>query len=151
LNAENPESHCIPRFQCERMDTQETIVRLKILSRTLTPEMITAKIGLQCDKWWHAGDFRGHTIIVQKEHGWVLHSGLPKTTDLDTHIKVLLDILEPAKEAIRGISITETVEFSIVIYSSSEPALCFDPPIISRIAGLGAGLDIDLYVSKEGL
>ena len=125
----------------------ETKVRLKILSQTRTPEMITAAVGLQCDKWWHVGDIRKHTTIIEKNNGWVLHSGLPTTADLESHIKVLLDILEPAKEIIRDISVTTIVEFSVVIYSASPPALNFERSTIKRLAELGAGMDIDLYVT----
>lgn len=127
--------------------TQETIVRLKIVSRTRTPEMITAAIGLQCDKGWHTGDTRTHTTIIEKDNGWVLHSGLPRAGDLDAHLKALLDALEPAKEFIQELSVTELVEVSIVIYSSSIPALNVDAASLARIADVGAGLDIDLYLT----
>lgn len=127
--------------------TQETIVRLKILSHTHLPETITARLGVQCDKWWRAGDTRMHTTIVEKDNGWVLHSGLPRTADLDAHIKSLLDALEPVKETIRVLSTTETVELSVAIYSPSVPALSFNTSAIARIAEFGAGLDIDLYVT----
>ena len=130
--------------------THENIVRLKILSHTLTPEAITAIIGLQCDQWWRDGDVRKHTIIIEKNNGWILHSGLPRTVDLDTHVKALLDTLEPVKEAVRGLSITEVVELSVVIYSPSSlsfPAISFDAATICRMTELGAGLDIDLYVT----
>jgi hypothetical protein len=127
--------------------TQETIVRLKILSRTRTPEMITDALGLQCDKCWRSGDARKHTTIIEKNNGWILHSGLPKTAGLDAHIKGLLDILEPAKKTIRDLSMTETVELSVVVYSSALPALSFGCEIISRLAEFGASMDIDLYVT----
>ena len=127
--------------------TQENIVRLKIMSHTHTPETITAMLGVQCDKWWRAGDTRVHTTIVEKDNGWVRHSGLPRTADLYAHIKSLLDTLEQVKETIRGLSATETVELSIVIYSPSVPALSFNTSAIARMAEFGAGLDIDLYVT----
>jgi hypothetical protein len=127
--------------------TEETIVRLKILSHTRPPEGITAMVGLQCDKCWHSGDTRKHTTIVEKDNGWILHSGLPKTADLDTQIRALLDALEPAKGTIRDLSMTETVELSVVMYTPSLPALSFDATTIARMAELGAGMDIDLYVT----
>jgi hypothetical protein len=124
---------------------QETIVRLKIISGTRSPEMITEAIGLQCDKWWHYGDKREHTIIVEKNNGWVLHSGLPRTASLDEHIDALWRILEPVKAKIRCLASTELVELSCVIYSSFSPALYFECSVINRLAELGAGMDIDLY------
>ncbi len=126
---------------------QETIyVELAIVSQTYTPETITKVIGLESDRQWHAGDLRGQTIIVEKENGWVLHSGLPKEVDLDSHLERILDVLEPSKDAIRSLTMSATVELSVVIYSPDRPALYFDPSVIHRIEELGAGLDIDIYI-----
>jgi hypothetical protein len=127
--------------------TYESIVRLKILSHAYTPDCITAMLGVKCDKEWRAGDTRKHTTIVESANGWVLHSSLPRTADMDAHIDLLLQVLEPVKESIRRLSATETVELSIVIYSPSPPALRFDASIVARIAELGAGLDVDLYIT----
>jgi len=111
--------------------------------------MITEAVGLACDKCWHCGDKRARSIIVEKDNGWVLHSGLPKTASLDAHIEALLSKLDPFKESIRFISLADTVELSIVIYAPSPPALNFDSSIINQLTELGASMDIDLYILGE--
>ena len=121
--------------------TQETIIRLKIISTNRTPEMISEAIALECDNSWHIGDVRKHTTIIEKNNGWILHSGLPKNASMKEHIEALWRKLKSAIVPIRHLSMTDTVELSCVIYSSSIPALFFDNPIINRLAELGAGLD----------
>ena len=125
---------------------QETIVRLKVLSNDQTPEMITEAIGLQCDRSWHIGDTRPHTIIKEKSHGWVIGSGLPKSTGLEEQINALLSAFGTRVDALKMLSATATVELSCVIYASAAPALNFDRSVISKLALLGADLDIDLYI-----
>lgn len=127
--------------------TQEIIARLKIISADRTPEMITEAIGVECDRSWHVGDARKDTTIIEKNNGWILHSGLSKNASLQEHIEAIWRMLRPAAARIRQLSTMDTVELSCVVYSSSIPALSFDNQTIERLAELGAGLDIDLYVT----
>lgn len=127
---------------------EETIVRLKILSTNRRPEMVTEFLGLQCDKCWHCGDTRTHTTIIEKNNGWLLHSGLPKTAPLEEHIEAILAILAPFKEKIRSLSSADTVELSCVVYAARPPSLNFEQSTIARLAELGASLDIDLYITE---
>lgn len=69
----------------------ETLVRLKIISSRYSPEAITEVLGLQCDRYWRIGEKRVHTIMDEKNHGWVLNSGLSKSDSLDEHVKHLLE------------------------------------------------------------
>jgi hypothetical protein len=125
--------------------TQTTIVRVKIVSKKHTPEMITEAVGIRCDWCWRCGDTRKHTIITEKDNGWVLHSGLPKTASLDEHMEALLSTVKPAKAKIRHLSLDDIVEVSCVIYSATRPALNFGSSVIRQLAEMGASLDIDLY------
>lgn len=128
--------------------TQETIVRLKVISTELVPELVSAAIGISCDRCWRIGDLRPKTIIKEKQNGWILDSGLPRTATLDEHINALLSILEPRADSVRQLSVASTVELSCVVYSDHNPGLSFDASVIAKIARLGAGLDIDLYIMK---
>jgi hypothetical protein len=128
------------------MEATETIVRLKIISDTLTPDKISSQTGLQCDRSWRIGDLRHRTAIRERNSGWILGSGLPKADCIDDHLDAIWSILGPVKDKIRQLSETETVELSVVIYSSSSPELYFESSRINRLAQLGASLDIDLYV-----
>jgi hypothetical protein len=128
------------------MMRMETYVRLKVRSRNLSPDQISSAIGMPYDKAWKTGDGRDKTIIVEKDNGWIVHSGLPEHDDLEMHMDALLKRLAPFKQRIAAISAEgDVVEFSCVIYSQTAPALWFSKETISAIALMGASLDVDLY------
>lgn len=124
----------------------ENIVRLKILSDTLIPEEITEILGIFCDRSWRTGDFRPQTTIKEKTNGWVLDSGLPLSSDLDTMLENFLKRLAPYSEKIRTLSLYNTVYLSCVIYCSASPPTCFSNAIVSAIAELGADFNLDMIL-----
>lgn len=121
-------------------------VRLRVLSKNLTPEEISEVIGMGCDSSWRIGDFRRHTTIREKENGWVLDSRLDPTIPLEEHIRALLARISDRSERIRGLAAANSVELSCAVYAKDVPALNFDNLLIRQIAVLGAGLDVDLYL-----
>jgi hypothetical protein len=128
------------------MANDEVIVRLKIASSRHTPEIITRALGLSSDRSWRVGDKRPHTIIEEKNNGWIINSGRPKATSLEEQVQALLDRVDQCKGAIKVLSRDASVEFSCVVYADTAPALNFSADIIDRLGQLGASLDIDLYL-----
>ena len=126
-----------------------TIVRLKILSESRTPESIENLLGLPADSCWHVGDKRAKTTIIENVNGWVLNSGLPETDSLEHQCKALLTKLKDCGDRVKSLSVEDTVVVSCVIYSSAQPALYFDGSVIAQIAALGADLDLDVYILSE--
>jgi len=128
----------------------ETIVRLRILSETLDPESISRELRLQPDRSWSKGTKdKKVSRNMAKVNGWLLNSGAAKDVPLKDQIGMLVNRLKPHSEKIRGISGANTVDFSCVIYTPTEPPLYFDKEAIGTIASLGANLDIDLYMLGE--
>jgi hypothetical protein len=127
----------------------ETLVRLKILSTSLTPEEITKVLGIPCEKSWRIGDSRAHTIIKETTNGWVLGSGLPDLMPLEAQIETFLEYVAQYSDKIRTLSLTSTVELSCVVYGPTPPPLYLSNSVLSAIAQLGASLDIDLYILKD--
>lgn len=127
----------------------ETYVRLKIISRSLSPEEMGAAVGIPCDKSWRAGDKRRGTIIIEKENGWVIDSNSRKDAELSSQLAELLKKVQPYGAELRALSMNNTVEVSCVIYADSAPALYFEKDMIGAIAALGASLDIDLYIDGD--
>lgn len=130
------------------MSADEVIVRLVIRSQDLSPEEITSAVGLRCDQSWVSGQRRGPTIILQTDNGWVVGSGLPRTSPLEDHVDSLLRRLAPIAEKVKELSTRNAVEVSVVIYAENEPALSFESRTLNVLAGMGASLDIDLYIMR---
>jgi hypothetical protein len=128
---------------------QETYVCLKIFSEKMTSDEITAAVGVHCDRSWKIGDIRGKTIIKEKNHGWVVESGLSKEATLEEHIEALMRRLEPFINKIQQLSGQNDVCFSCVIYSEYNPPLFFEKAVIKWISALGACMDLDTYVLGE--
>lgn len=129
--------------------TTQIYVRLKIISDTLLPQEIEKTVGIQSDESWKSGDLKPRTKIISKENVCIYSSGLTVSEDLDLHVANLLKRLVSVTDNIKILSQDNTVELSIVIYSSERPALCFDKEIIDTLSKFGASLDIDLYILPE--
>jgi hypothetical protein len=125
---------------------EKAIVRLKIKSITRSPEEITEMLGIQSDFSWHRGDKRAHTIILEKDNGWVLGSSLPDSDSLEQHINSLLARISACSNKIKLLSEDESLELSCVLYASEMPALNFSREVIHSICSIGASLDVDVYI-----
>jgi Domain of unknown function (DUF4279) len=125
----------------------EAIVRLKIVSHTLSPEEISSRLGQEPDRAWRKGtDDRKVSRNMSKCHGWIMNSGTGRDVSIEDQIERLLAKLKPLSNEIRQMSATETVDFSCVVYAQTEPPLYFENKTLSVIAALGANLDVDLYL-----
>jgi hypothetical protein len=125
----------------------EFYAKLGIFSTTLTPSELDSIIGIRCDKGYIIGDLRGHTIIREKENGWIVYSRISRDASLESHVKDLLERVGPVVDKIRNIADqpgTE-VELGCVIHSKEEPPLFFTKEMIATLCQMGASVDVDLY------
>ncbi len=129
--------------------SQDIRVRWVVTSRELDPEEIAVRLGLPAEFAWRIGELRPHTIIRETNHGWTVGSGLNRSAALECHVEALLRILEPRAVHLKDMADQVAVMLSCVIYAESPPALNFEPDVIRRLAGLGASLDIDLYIIPD--
>lgn len=128
-------------------------VYLGITSKTVPAAQITAQIGLAPTESWEMGTpmrmTRGRTNY--KFNGWFFDPSGDAPGEFEQKLKTLLDLTEPHAAAIRSLS--ESGECSVWVrvpysgYQEQMWGLGIDPPDLQRLAALGAGLDIDLYVS----
>jgi Domain of unknown function (DUF4279) len=125
----------------------ETIIRIKILSDTLSPKEISRRLRQKPDRSWNKGTADPKVSRnMAKFNAWILNSGLPKDASIEAHVTALLERVRPVAREILELSRTETVDFSCVVYSDAEPPTYFDNRALSAIASLGANLDVDLYL-----
>ena len=129
----------------------EIRVRLVVSGFKDPPPSITALVGFQPSETWLAGDrVLPQATNVHHENGWVLRSPVdPFETTLEQALDALFaEIANPA--AFRSLPSDAEVEVACAIYVQSEewPYLGLSSKLISRIAAVGASLDLDIYPFK---
>jgi len=120
----------------------EIHVWVSIASERRTPEEISAFLGLESDSSWRIGDIRKSTIIKEKNHGWVLESGLPPAgADIEAHLEALLGRLRRVSEKIRTISTEAEVTVQCIVYTTERFGFAVENWAVRMIAEMGAALD----------
>ena len=122
---------------------------LVILSDELRPDDISRMLGLDPD----TAGIRGEPMRGARpypHHTWRLESWLPKDTNPEEHVDRLLDRLDASTASIASLAADPRIH-SIRLWLSmhidnANPGLSLPDPLIHRIARLGTGLEIDIYV-----
>ena len=123
--------------------------RFKIITRSVTPEEITARLGLNPDRIRRAGQPRPHTSIIEDTNCWELHSGLPEQCELSEHIRAVLRKVGHCVKQIAELAEENEVLLSCIVHAPTEPALGLSKKIISDLADIHAEVDFDLYIGEE--
>jgi hypothetical protein len=112
------------------------------------PEEITKIVGVSPTDVWRIGDkITNRSTLKRKENGWRLKSNLEQTSDLDAHIKNVLERLKPGWGKLRELGLQYYAEISCVIYcyDPQSPVIHFDKEIIKAAIELNAEIDVDYY------
>lgn len=127
-------------------DGAEIYASLRVLSIVLSARELVQALGVVPDKQWGIGDTREKTSIRRKENGWEIVSALPLSAGIEEHINALLLRAEAAAEAFNLLGEDACVLLSCAVYCESVPALFLSAEVVKRLAAIGAGLDLDVYV-----
>jgi hypothetical protein len=128
---------------------EQTTVRFRITSATLSAEQIKAQIGLEPDETWKLGEKRGPFAVVEKVHGFVLESKAFPMASLDEHVKAMLARLAPSAQKIGAIASQCGIELICALHSKKFPALRFARDDIRWLGVMGARIDVDLFLLEE--
>ena len=128
---------------------EQTAVRFKISSKTLSAADVQARTGLAPDESWKIGDARGAFGAVEKMHGFVLESKARMQESLDDHIKAMLKRLAPHAQKIGALANEAVIEMSCMVHRKVAPALKFERDDLRWLGVMGARLDIDIYILTE--
>ncbi len=128
---------------------EQTAVRFKISSASLSPQDLEARLGLTPDDSWKAGTARGAFGAVEKLHGFVLDSALPVTQALDAHVKAMLKRLSPYAQKIGALGADALVEFVCTVHRERGPRLKFERDDLRWLGVMGARLDVDVFIVAE--
>jgi hypothetical protein len=131
------------------MMREQTSVRFKITSPTLTAAEIQTRTGLVPDETWKVGDARGHFGNVEKQHGFVLDSKAPIQNSLDDHVKAMLKRLAPYAQKIGALGGDVKIEFACIVQRKQAPALRFERDDLRWLGVMGARLDVDVILISD--
>ena len=131
------------------MMREQTAVRFKISSATLSAADVSARTGLAPDESWKIGEARGAFGAVEKAHGFVLESKARAQESLADHIQAMLKRLAPHAQQIGALANEAVIELSCIIHRKAAPALKFERDDLRWLGVMGARLDIDIFILQE--
>jgi hypothetical protein len=147
----------IPTGPDDRRD--EAIVSFRVVGEEVRPAELSARLGITPDKAATMGDPHPRRPERRYPRGfWVVDSPLPPSAPLEDHLTVLLDRLEPHRDALDAsrIAWAAYVGFLCTLSSdlhSSDNLSCnlsLPPDLLRRVTALGAHLDISFYCDGVG-
>jgi hypothetical protein len=127
--------------------------KLTIVSRTLSPEEISRRIGIQYDEARRIGDARGRSGLKWDENIWWLYetwegnaSEQSVSEALGACLGRLRGRLDSAEVNVQRLSKSEYTEIGLYMLSRTIPAIHLGVDIVQFIGRLGATLDVDVVL-----
>lgn len=139
----------------ENRNCLKTYVSFRISSETVfDPDIITARLGLIPDTAGMKGTkmeriIRTNEILLWPRSIWIISTaGILTSTNLEEHIALLLDTLEPIEKEFFSTVKEYNLKYDFFAYWESKfghggPE--FSPRLLQRISSIGAELGIDFY------
>ena len=139
------------------MVLDEIVVKLTVMSESLSPAEIDEYVGIKCNDSQIQGEMNRLGTKRYARHAWFLKSKRVVPADeyigdkIDFEVKDLLSRLAPAANKIKELSQSHEVEFSLYFLVGNVPPMNLSKEELEAIAALGASLDIDLtlYANPE--
>lgn len=125
-----------------------TAASLIISSETISSEEITALMGVPASRAFQKGQPIGSRTsgILRRRSVWMLISPLGDTQDLASHLKWLVEILEPRIEVLRAILPKCKIELFCGFSSENgQGGTVLDSALLARLGKLPLDLALDLY------
>ena len=133
---------------------EEVYIYLKFVETNLIPEEITNLIKVNPTICGKKGDLvRGRKLPID-EGWWFYKSILVPPWNVGEALEKLLPLIEP-NEKLRKYckDFNIYIEFSVIMYlAENAPIVTLEPPLLQRIANIGATIDFDIYfIDKSDL
>ena len=129
---------------------EQTDVRLKITSLTITPQDIESRIGLKPDESWRIGDRLGTFGAVARDHGFMIEAGALVSAPFQDYMTGLIRKIAPAAQKIGQLGDQCAIEVVCTLHRKVAPLLTFERDDLRWIGVLGARVRIDTFIISEG-
>lgn len=133
-------------------DISEVDVSFRIHSDRLDPTEVTAQLGLIPDMAYIKGELSPPGSVTGRSYPyrtgmWLVETPLPRTAELDAHLRALLDLLGSKVAMIHAFKAQGyTIDFYCGLFLESDnEGLALSAETLARVAALGAELDLDIY------
>jgi hypothetical protein len=125
------------------------------------PDEIGARLGLMADRWFLRGEFEAHPKGDRSKrsrpfpfNGWELRSTIGDTATPNEHLASLLERLKSAAASIGNLARDPQIH-SIRLWlghhtDNENPGISLSPALVTEIAKLGTGIELDIYVVSSG-
>jgi hypothetical protein len=125
-----------------------TAAALRIFSETIAPEEITALMGVPASRAFQKGESISSRTpsILRRQSGWMLNSPLGDTQDLASHLRWLVDIIEPKIDVLRALLPVCKIDLFCGFSSDGgQGGTMLDSALLARLGKLPLDLTLDLY------
>jgi hypothetical protein len=129
---------------------EQTEIKLRILSLTMTPQDIEARIGLKPDESWKIGDRLGAFGAAARDHAFIIESGALASSPFQDFMTALIRKIAPAAQKIGTLGDQCTIEVVCTLHRKVAPLLTFERDDLRWIGVMGAKLRIDTFVISDG-
>jgi len=111
------------------------------------PDAVTDALGVAPSEVHRRGEEHGRVRRVVSENIWRLESKVNDSIELQPHVTWLLQQLPKDLSVLSRVTERWEVQLAVAthVFGSTGPSLALDGESISRLASMGASLDIDTY------
>ena len=110
------------------------------------PDAISARLGLKPTACWQKGEVNPRTGYERTSSRWSLRSRVAASSELEEHVRDVLEQTREKAEAIREIGREFKCWVQLVGYFHAVyPGFVLDHDLIGGLAAMNAGLDCDFY------
>ena len=128
---------------------EQTEVRFRITSTTMTPQDIEARVGLKPDAAWKIGDRLGAFGAAARDNGFVIEAGVQPSLPFSEFMTTLIRRLAPAAQKIGQLGPECAVEIVCTLHRKAGPLLTFERDDVRWIGVMGARLRIDTFIISD--
>ncbi|MEV1068776.1 DUF4279 domain-containing protein [Streptomyces sp. NPDC050263] len=130
-------------------DTKWSAGSIRITSRTVRADEISARLGIVPDEQYEQGSLsspRNPGSRRRETSVWIRRSGLGNDSGLEEHVAALVRLVNGRREELTRLSVDCDLELCLGFGSENGQGGCVLPaPLLTEVAGLGLDVVLDLY------